>query len=229
MKTIAHILFGLGLALPNVASAMDNQSPISDSPPSNGSGDGNNGSIGTPFPDMHRNNRAIAFASAILAGSGDLVEDWKAIRYYPGYSCYPSEPEQPIPLPPPSVPGGNPGNESGQADDPAPPSEEDSPSDPADPVDPVDPIDPVDPPNSACYGDVLFTKTYQLVECADGRAYIVRSGTGVSLSSPTSGQIYEWGEGVACGPFIRSRKELPSGALQFQGPILESNIEKDYQ
>ena len=162
---------------------------------SNGGGDSDNDVSYPDYPvDLHDNNRGIAFASVILAGEGGDPASWKAVDFYSGYYCYP----EPIPVPVPN---------------PEDPVQEDEQGGPV-----VD-LPPETPVGNRCLGEAYFTTNYELVECEDGRAFIVRSGEGVSLTSETTGEVFGWAEGVACGPYVRSREIVEGQSLNLRKPL----------
>lgn len=123
-------------------------------------------------PDLHLQNRAIAFASVQMANRGAAVEDWKAIEHFVEYYC--GDMGTPVPEPSGHLPEPEPA--------PLPPSE-----------------DPSYPPIPCTkQSTVYYVTSYHFEECPDGRAYISRSGEGVSLRSKTTGDYFSWAEGHAC-------------------------------
>lgn len=136
-----------------------------------------------PYWDLHNHNRAIAFGSLILAGNGGHADQWKEVRAYTwctdGSAMPVPAPTQPLPIPDPKPFDGGDEPASGGGDDTNP--------------NPGGILYP-------CDGswEVMYTTSYNLVECPDGRAYIVRGGEGVDLKSKTEGDVFAWSEAVAC-------------------------------
>lgn len=150
-------------------------------------------SPGMPGNSTHLNYMSIATAAALLAIEGENPIDWKQVRYFPGYYCYPS----PVPMP--------------------------------EPIDSTGDYDETEPGHGgavpSCLGEVYFTKQYSLVECADGSTHIVRSGSGVSLDSISTGQTFQWAEGVVCS--VTSPVPPPSTPVTNVGQeLLDKNLDR---
>lgn len=81
------------------------------------------------------------------------------------------------------------------------------------PVDTTPTPSPIMPPvpNHPTEWELMITTHYELVECPNGEAFIARSGIGASKITPTSAQVFNWGEGVSCGatPFPGGDKNRP--------------------
>lgn len=152
-----------------------------------------------PYPvDLHSNNRAIAFGSALMVTENHSDPmTWKKVEADPACSAD-SGGSTPVPS------------------DPTPPS-----SDPASGHE-VPPS-----PGSNCYQSVYYVTHYSFVECSDGRAYILRSGEGVSVVSPKEGYFFGWAEGAPCN--ASAEKPIPGEPAPppVESPAKQWNMDKD--
>jgi hypothetical protein len=187
MKAILRSLLVLSsLAFPLVAHGIDEtDSEI----PSPGSCSGGNGR-----PLRHSTKRAIAFGSVLMQAHGSNVSDWKAIDAF--VLCLEEGGGSSKPRPEPKPP--RPSSFQAELN-----------------LSPDEPPVPDGPQPRNCSSDVSFTTHYEMTECPNGEVYVTRSGEGISLTSPTTGDFYNWIEMVAChdgpfkGPASRNDKDRP--------------------
>ena len=148
-----------------------------------------------PWPDLHNQNRAIAFGSVLMAANGGHVADWQEVQAWGG--CPDSGSTGGVATGTTTGDNGNTGSTTTTTGaDPTPPT-------------PV----PVPP---SCTWSVLYTTHYELFVCPNGRAFILRSGEGVDVQTRDQGDYFAWSEGVGCDD---GSAVTPGAPVQSRGPI----------
>jgi len=155
----------------------------------------------------HAKNRSIAFGSVLMGAQGADVTTWKAVESWTLCDAPPPLPENPTPgaIPDPGDPDDPTGNED---------------SDNRDNRD-----NPTSNRTNDCFNEVLYTTHYELVECPDGRAYIARSGEGISMTSKTEGERFNWAKMPGCGG--ETNGSWPENMMSKNRPLVRSKLIKN--